>query len=434
MPDLSAMQRLLFIHQNFPGQFRHLAPALAAQGHQVIALRINSDPSAEPQQWRGVLVIPFRVVGKNTPGLHAWLTDMDTKLLRARACLGAMHRLRRQGFEPDTVIAHPGWGEALFVKRVWPKTRLGIYAEFFYCQHGADAEFDPEFAAQDKEFDACRLQLKNLNHLAHLDEADSALSPTQWQANTFPWHWRERIAVAHDGIDTDELCPDADALLECFLPSGGAGDGARASMQWTRDDEVITFVARHLEPYRGFHIFMRALPELLRRRPEAQVLIVGDEAAGYGADAPAGKTWREVFTEEVRPEVPEADWARVHFLGRLERRSFTKLLQVSRAHVYLSYPFVLSWSLIEAMSVGACIVASNTAPVREVIKDDSLGRLVDFFDHLALVEHIDKLLNDPDERTRLGAAARAFAREHYDLRTVCLPQQMQWALRLAQGA
>ena len=350
-PKRTAVQRILLIHQNFPGQFRHLAPALAEQGHQVVALRINLDPSAVPQQWRGVQVVPYRVVGKNTPGLHAWLTDIDTKLLRARACLDAMRRLSRQGFEPDIVIAHPGWGEALFVKRVWPKTRLGIYAEFFYCEHGADTEFDPEFAAEDKEFDACRLQLKNLNQLAHLDQADSALSPTQWQANTFPWHWRERIAVAHDGIDTEEFRPDADALLEYSLPSAGAGDGERASMQWTREDEVITFVARHLEPYRGFHIFMRALPELLRRRREAQVLIVGDEAAGYGAAAPSGQTWRKVFTEEVRPEIPEADWARVHFLGRLERRSFTKLLQVSQVHVYLSYPFVLSWSLIEAMGV-----------------------------------------------------------------------------------
>lgn len=233
--------------------------------------------------------------------------------------------------------------------------------------------FDPEFAASDPEADACRLQMKNLNHLAHLDQADGGLSPTRWQADTFPSPWRERIAVAHDGIDTDMLSPDPAAVLTWRAP------GTERVHRWTRDDEVITFVARHLEPYRGFHVFMRALPDLLRERPRAQVLIVGDEGAGYGAAAPAGCTWRGLFSNEVRPRISEEDWARVHFLGRLERQDFTRLLKVSRVHVYLSYPFVLSWSLIEAMSVGACIVASDTAPVREVLTDQEQGRLVNFF-------------------------------------------------------
>jgi glycosyltransferase involved in cell wall biosynthesis len=324
---------------------------------------------------------------------------------------------------PDVIVGHPGWGEPLFAKQVWPGTRLGLYAEFFYQTQGADVGFDPEFAPPDPEADACRLQMKNLNHLAHLDQADGALSPTHWQASTFPPAWRERICVAHDGIDTDVLCPVPDGR---FLLPGGSGE-------LTRDDEVITYVARNLEPYRGFHVFMRALPDLLRERPKAQVLLVDGEETGYGAAAPAGRTWHEVFCSEVQAQMSEADWARVHVLGRLEREAFTRLLQVSRVHVYLSDPFVLSWSLLEAMSVGAAIVARDTAPVREVIMPGETGQLVDFFDRAGLVRSIGALLDDAGERQRLGAAARAFAQSRYDLGRVCLPQQLAWVQSLSAG-
>ena len=279
---------------------------------------------------------------------------MESKTLRAEACWRAMLSLKAQGFEPDVVLAHPGWGEPLFTKQVWPKAVLALYAEFFYQAQGADMGFDPEFAVADAQADACRLQMKNLNHLAHLEQADAAISPTRWQADTFPERWRDRIFVSHDGIDTDALSPNPEVSFELH---GGA-------RPLTTEDEVVTFVSRQLEPYRGFHMFMRALPELLRVRPQAHVLVVGDEDNGYGAEAPPGKTWRQVFTQEVRASIPDRDWSRVHFLGRLDRDRFTRLLQVSRVHVYLSYPFVLSWSLLEAMSVGAAIVARPRARAR----------------------------------------------------------------------
>lgn len=419
----------LFIHQNFPGQFLHLAPALAALGHQVVALRVLGEapgkaPTDAVQNWRGVRVVPYKLAGRNTLGLHPWLQDMETKTLRAEACWRAMRALRAQGFVPDAVIGHPGWGEPLFVKQVWPQTKLGLYAELFYRADGADVGFDPEFLAKDTEADGCRLQMKNLNHLAHLDQADGALSPTQWQANTYPPSWHERICVAHDGIDTTELCPKAD--VEFSLPSAAGAPGASVS----RQDEVITFVARHLEPYRGFHVFLRCLPALLRERPEARVLIVGDDAVGYGSAAPAGQTWRHVFTQEVFPQLRPEQITRVHFLGRLDREGFTRMLQVSRVHIYLSYPFVLSWSLIEAMSVGAAIVASDTAPVREVAEDGFNAKLVDFFDRNALVAQVVNLLESPKERARLGAAAREMAQRRYDLMSICLPTQLAWATGL----
>ena len=378
---------------------------------------------ASVRNWQGVRVFSYKPRRPNTPGLHPWLVDMESKTLRAEACWAAMGALKLQGFVPDVVIGHPGWGEPLFVKQVWPRARLGLYAEFFYRADGADMGFDPEFGSVDPAADACRLQMKNLNNLAHLDQADAAISPTLWQANTFPAHWRERICVAHDGIDTDVLRPSPGVRFT--IPDGDE--------VLTRDDEVITFVARHLEPYRGFHIFMRVLPELLRARPNARVLLVGDEAPGYGAVAPPGTTWRTLFTDEVRHQISESDWTRVHFLGRLGRDAFTMLLQVSRVHVYLTYPFVLSWSLLEAMSVGACIVASDTAPVREVIQHAEQGLLVEFFDRQSLLKTLQQVLDDPAQRLRLGKQARQRVREDYDLKRVCLVKQLNWAFSLAES-
>lgn len=201
----------------------------------------------------------------------------------------------------------------------------------------------------------------------------------------------------------------------------------------TRNDEVITYVARHLDPYRGIHVLMRALPELLRRRPHARVVIVGDAGDGYGVAPPSGTTWRQLFTSEVRGQIPDADWARVHFVGKLGRADFTRLLQISRVHVYLSYPFVLSWSLLEAMSAGCCIVASDTAPVREVITVGEQGELVDFFDRHGLVDRVSALLDDAATRARLGQQARARAVERYDLKRVCLPRQLAWLNDLADA-
>ena len=199
----------------------------------------------------------------------------------------------------------------------------------------------------------------------------------------------------------------------------------------TRADEVITFVNRNLEPYRGYHVFMRALPRLLRDRPRARVLIVGGDGVSYGSRPPGGGTWKQAFIDEVRGDIPDADWARVHFIGKLPYTRFAALLAVSRVHVYLTYPFVLSWSLLEAMSTGAAIVASDTAPVREAITDGETGRLVDFFDRDALVTEIAALLDDDAARAALGRAARAHVTARYDLETVCLPAQLAWIDRLA---
>lgn len=410
---------ILFIHQNFPGQFKHLAPALALDANNTVtAMTMRHLNVAE---WQGVKLVSYAADRGTTANVHPWVTDFETKTIRGEACFRAALQIREAGFHPDVIVAHPGWGESLFLKDVWPNARLGIYCEFFYHAQGADVGFDAEFPVKD-EGEVCRIRLKNLNSLLHFEAADAGISPTHWQASTYPEPFRNQISVVHDGIDTEAVAPNPHVNLSLNTADG--------SLTLTKVDEVITFVNRNLEPYRGYHIFMRALPDLLSKRPNAHVLIVGGDDVSYGARPDAGQTWKDIFAAEARPQISDADWSRVHFFGNVSYRHFIPLLQLSTVHVYLTYPFVLSWSLLEAMSVGCAIVASDTQPLREAIHHDDTGRLVDFFDSEGLVNEICTLLDDPAARTRLGANARAFAMKNYDLKTVCLPKQLQWVEEL----
>ena len=412
---------ILFVHQNFPGQFKHLAPAMASQGHRVVALHLNTCPSMP-----GVELVRYAVSGRPGQGTHRWMADLEVKTLRGEAAWKAAVKLREQGFVPDVIVAHPGWGESLFLQQVWPQARLGIYCEFFYQAEGADTGFDPEFAAPEAD-NACRLQMKNANYELHFPRAHAGIAPTHWQASLFPEPFASRIAVIHDGIRTDQIKPDAHASIRVQTQQG--------LVQLGQNDEVITFVNRNLEPYRGYHQFMRALPAILKARPQARVVIIGGNEVSYGAAPPRGpegqaQTWHEIFLNEVKGEL---DLSRVHFVGKVPYADFLRVLQVSTVHVYLTYPFVLSWSLLEAMSAGCAIVASDTAPVREAIRHGETGKLVDFFDPAALAQQVIALCDDPAERARLGAQARAFAVAHYDLETRCLPGQMAWVERLADN-
>lgn len=405
--------RILFVHQNFPGQFKHLAPVLAADpGNQVLAFSMQKNG---PEEWQGVRLVRYQASRGTTPHVHPWVSDFETKTIRGEAAFRAALALRQSGFSPEVIIAHPGWGESLFLKEVWPAARLGIYCEFYYHAQGADVGFDPEFPAEDPG-EVCRLQLKNLNNMVHFEIADAGISPTQWQASTFPEPFRSKITVVHDGIDSDAIRPNP--AVSMMLNN---------TLRLTRDDEVITFVNRNLEPYRGYHIFLRALPEILRRRPKAHVLIVGGDDVSYGARPPQGQKWKDIFFTEVKSQLAPPDLQRIHFLGNIPYAHFIPLLQLSAVHVYLTYPFVLSWSLLEAMSVGCAIVASDTQPLHEAIHHGETGRLVGFSDVGGLTEEVCDLLTRPEERLQLGAKARQFARANYDLKSVCLPRQLAWA-------
>ncbi|MEK7259747.1 MAG: glycosyltransferase [Pseudomonadota bacterium] len=408
---------VLFIHQNFPGQFKFLAPALVSQGHTVVAMTMQM---TEAKEWQGVKLVPYTASRGSTANMHPWVSDFETKTIRGEACFKAALKLKAEGFTPDVIIAHHGWGESLFLKEVWPEAKLAIYCEFFYHPQGADVGFDPEFPPKDAG-DACRLRLKNLNNLLHFEVADAGISPTHWQASTFPEPFRSKITVVHDGIDTQAVAPNP--LVKLTL---------NGKLNLTKDDEVITFVNRNLEPYRGYHVFMRALPEILKNRPKARVLIVGADDVSYGARPDNGQKWKDIFATEVRPHISDEDWGRVHFLGNVPYQHFIPLLQLSKVHVYLTYPFVLSWSLLEAMSAGCAIVASDTQPLHEAIKHNETGRLVNFFDVAGFANEVCALLDDAAARQSLGQNARQFAQANYDLKTVCLPRQLQWVEGLVQ--
>jgi len=410
---------ILFIHQNFPGQFKFLAPALVQQGHRVLAMTMQK---TEAKNWQGIELVHYKAARGTTPNVHPWVSDFETKTIRGEACFRAALAMKAQGFTPDVIVAHHGWGESLFLKDVWPTAKLGIYCEFFYPPSGADVGFDPEFPETDPG-DVCRLRLKNLNNLLHFEVADAGISPTQWQASTFPDGFRNKITVIHDGIDTHMVSPNPAVTLNLKKSDG-------SDIALSKNDEVITFVNRNLEPYRGYHTFMRALPALLQARPNARILIVGGNDVSYGARPDKAKYgsdhWKDIFIQEVRPQISDANWQRVHFLGHVPYQYFIPLLQLSSVHVYLTYPFVLSWSLLEAMSAGCAIVASDTQPLREAILQNETGRLVNFFDPAALTREVCSLLDNPSERQRLGSNARAFAQSHYDLQSVCLPAQLKW--------
>lgn len=404
--------RYLFVHQNFPGQFKYLAPALSKiDGNEVVGFSMNEVSGIDSFR-----VINYKVTRSNSSGTHPLLKDFETKVLRGEAAYHAAVALKLEGFYPDVIIAHPSWGESLFLKEVWPNARLGIYCEYFYKAQGADFGFDAEFSSI-KNDSEISIKLKNINNYIHFDFADAGISPTQWQRNTYPQSFQSRISVIHDGIDTDIAVSDPDAYVTI-----------NNVIRLNKSNEIITFVNRNLEPYRGYHIFMRSLPALLKEKPNAHVIIVGGDKVSYGAAAPAGQSWKSIFLNEV---IDRIDKSRVHFVGNLSYRNFIKVLQVSTVHVYLTYPFVLSWSLLEAMSVGCAIVASKTVPVEEVIEHGINGKLVDFFDKELLTQEIVNLLDNPKLRAELGQVARKTILAKYDLKSICLPAQIAWSNALS---
>lgn len=405
--------KVLFVHQNFPGQFLHLAPELARRGHEVLALtdiRNKRETSIRTLRYKHDAPAVDRAacrLGRN------YTQQSDRGVTVARACL----QLRKDtGYVPDVIFGHSGWGETLFLKDVWPEAKLIVYAEFYYRGRGADVGFDPE--AGTAGFDQVMIAQGRAAHLGQsLLHADAGVSPTEWQASTYPPALRQMIEVIFDGVDTDALRPDPGA--EVALPDGRV---LRAG------DEVLTFVNRNLEPYRGYHTFMRALPDVLAARPEAQVVIVGGDEVSYGPAPKDGRRWKDIYLDEVKDRL---DLSRVHFLGKVPYPTFVSLMQVSRAHAYLTYPFVLSWSMLESMAAGALVIGSDTAPVREVIRHGENGLLLDFFDIAGWSRTLTEALAQPERFIPLRKAARQTVLEKYDLRTICLPQMVRMVERFA---
>lgn len=385
--------RILIIHQNFPGQFRHMAQAWAKQpGWQVLGLGRDTAPGLPPES--GVHWIKYSLHRKPHVEQHHYLRQMENAVLHGQAVARALLKLKQSGFTPDAILAHPGWGETLYAKDVFPKARLVHFCEWYYGQPGSDVDFDPEFPTS---FDTlAKLRTWNALHNLNLENCDAAVTPTRWQWQQHPEIYRGKIQVIHEGIDTDNLGPDPKAELK--LPSGHVVKAGEA---------VITYVARNLEPYRGFHVFMRALEQIQKKHKTCHAVIVGGDDVSYGSKPADAPNWREKMLREVM-----LDPTRTHFLGKVPYEVYKKVLQVSKAHVYLTYPFVLSWSMLEAMASGGLVLGSRTAPVQEVLEDGMNGRLVDFFKPGDIARQVVDALSMPiDAQRGLRLAARSFAQE-----------------------
>lgn len=378
--------RILFVHQNFPGQFLHMVRHLVGDPeHEVLFItEANANHIAGAR----------KVIYRGPPSVDgAVASDLVSAMARAAAVAEAAGRLKALGYRPDIVIGHHGWGELLDMRDVWPDVPVLGYFEFFYRTEGLDVGFDPEFPLPPHALAAVRA--KNAVNLLALTNPGVGQTPTWFQHGTYPDWARVRINVVPEGVDLDLCRPAADARARVFELAG---------FRVEPGDELVTYVARDLEPYRGFHVLMRALPTLLRERKRLKVIIVGGDGVSYGA-ALQGMTWRAYMLAETGPLDP----ARVLFAGKIDYAAFIALLQRSDAHVYLTYPFVASWSLREAMACGCAIVASDTAPVREFVEDRVSGVLTPCLEPVRLAERVIEVLDDWAMAGAIRAGARAFA-------------------------
>jgi glycosyltransferase involved in cell wall biosynthesis len=389
--------RFLFVHQNFPGQYLHIVRHLTPDLHDVVFL---SEPNANVMA--DVRKIAYVSQRASDERIHEHAREFEMAVRRAEAAATAARQIKALGFTPDIIIGHHGWGELLNMQDVFPGTPLLGYFEFFYNLVGQDVDFDPEFPVPAHRLPMVRA--KNAVNLAALSLPGAhGQTPTEWQLGTYPAWSRDRITLLREGVDLATCSPAAPRASRRFtLPDG---------FKLEAKHKLVTYMSRNLEPYRGFHIFMRALPALQAARPDLHVSIVGNDLPGYGAMPADGTTWRETILREVGGKL---DLERVHFLGQVPYETHVALLRRSDAHVYFTYPFVASWSLREAMAIGAPIIGSDTLPVREFITHETTGLLTPFLEPDRLADSVLRLLEDAGLSQRLRAKARRFAEAHLD--------------------
>ncbi len=385
--------KVLCVHPNFPGQFRHIAAHIAKDRKSDVRYICNPTPL----RMEGIKQYFVTFDAKSNPRTHRYLQSFEHAVRRGQAVWRTCEQLKKKGFYPDVIYAHPGWGDSLFLKDSFPNAKLINYSEFYYRPFGADVHFDPDAPVNPDT--VARIRIKN-SHLLHaLEAADMNLCPTDWQKQVHPSTFWEKIRVIHEGIDTAICQPDPDAAVT--LANG---------VTLRHGDPVITYCARNLEPYRGFPQFMKAVAEIHRGHPSCQVIVVGGDEVSYGSPHPSGKSYREVMMAECRP-----DPARIHFLGKVPHAQLRKIFQVSALHLYLTVPFVLSWSMLEAMACGAVVLGSDTAPVREIITPERNGFLTGFFDSKALAEQALQLLTQHRQLDHIRQQARKTIVEKYRL-------------------
>lgn len=398
---------ILFLHRNFPAQFRHIAPELAKdKNNNVVFITNNKDRNLA--NIKKYIYEPKRKVPKDC---HRYLRFYEDSIIHRQATAEVALALKNTGFMPDIIFGHT-WGQTLFMKDIFPDTPLLCYFEWFYNSQGGDIGFN------NKELDIdelAKIRSKNAHLLIDLYSCDAGICPTNFQKSQFPKEFQDKIKVLHDGVDTDFCTPNQNAVFRI----------KDKNLFLTQNDEVVTYATRGMEAYRGFPEFMQAAEMLLKRRPNLHIVVAGEDRVCYGARL-ANCTFKEYMLNSL-----DLDMSRVHFTGGLPYGEYKKLLQISSAHVYLTYPFVLSWSLMEAMSVGCCIVASKTPPVEEVIQDNKNGLLFDFYDLQEMQKQVEYALDNQDKVQELRNNARKTIQDNYALQDL-LPKQIEILKSLGQ--
>ena len=396
--------RVLFLHPNFPAQFRHLASSLAKDPRNQVVFGTNRSEGQIPD----VTKVLYEKSRTARPETHHYVRPLENAVLEGQAVYRLAQQLKDRNFYPDIVYGHSGWGPTLFIKDIFPQASFLCYFEWFYRAHGSDADFDPSDPLNAD--DEARIRTKNAPILIDLYSCDRGLSPTGWQRQQFPPEFQSKIKAHHDGVDTNYFQPKPGAKL--VLP--------RIGLDLSGVEEIVTYVARGMEPYRGFPQLIETISILQKKRPQCHFVIVGKNRVAYGKNLPDGKTYKEAMLEKFT-----LDLDRVHFTDLLPYEEYLQVIQASSVHVYLTRPFVLSWSMLEALSTGCLIVASDTAPVKEVIQDGVNGLLVDFFNPQQISDRVEEALDNPEKMANIRKRARETIVDRYDLAKL-LPQHLEW--------
>ena len=409
---MGVKKKILFVHQNFPAQYKHLANYFADnKDFEVHTLSITKYEDDRMENHH------YTPQSSSTPNINQFSIEFETKMIRAESVAVKALALKKNNFNPDLILGHPGWGETIFLKEIWPDCPLISYVEFYYKTRDCDIDFDIDLLKEVKgdvdrflNFTRLKLMARNSYFSQSYLISDYLVCPTEFQKDQLPDIFRDKIDIIHDGIDTNKLKPEEDVSFKVN------------DVTLTNKDNVISYISRSLDPYRGFHIFIKSIPGILEKNPEANILIVGNpDTPGYGSPLKEGR-FKEYFYSRIEGKI---DTSRVHFLGFLKYEDYLKVLKITTVHTYLTYPFILSWSMLEAMSCGALIVGSNTGPVTEVIKNNENGIIVDFFDHKAIVENITNILKNRDKYTKIKENARKTILNNYDLEKICLPRHLK---------
>ena len=388
--------KLLFIHHTIPGQFKFLLGHYGQDEANEVVFLCHQSPQVTFKGVRVIQCTPQPMAEGSNPIIHEFTQGAQRATAFAQSCA----QLKESGFVPDVVIAHSGWGDGFFVKAVFPDVPLLNYMEFFFHEKGRNLNYEIEDITNPT--DRAKLIAKNAPHLLNFHNADWCITPTLWQRSVHPDYMHSKMTVLHEGVNTDICAPMEREVIT--LPNG--------LTLHPQQDEIITHVESNFDHYRGFHKFLDAAEIIQSRRPNAHIIVAGRHGAGYGNNWPDGRNSQQIL------EAASLDNSRIHFVGTLDYAHYLKLLQSSSAHIYMTYPYVLSWSFMEAMSVGCPLVCSKTPPIEEMVSDSENCRMFDFFDPSSLADAVDAMLDDRDAAKALGLNARKVICDHYDINDI----------------